>query len=48
MPILGKYIVKMMEGTLEPEFAKAWAWDREPNNEPEGDMWPRREMMDIL
>lgn len=26
MPILGKYIADMLEGTLEPGIAKAWAW----------------------
>ena len=26
MPILGKYIADMLEGVLEPEIVKAWAW----------------------
>ncbi|KAF2204246.1 FAD dependent oxidoreductase [Delitschia confertaspora ATCC 74209] len=47
MPILGKYIVKMMESELEPELEKAWAWDREYTGEP-ADMWPRREMGDLV
>jgi hypothetical protein len=38
----------MLEGTLEPEMAKAWAWDRELNQNPDGDMWPQREMKDLL
>ncbi|KAL5343175.1 FAD dependent oxidoreductase [Aspergillus crustosus] len=26
LPVLGKYIVEMMEGTLDPEIAKKWKW----------------------
>ncbi|EXJ94141.1 hypothetical protein A1O1_02534 [Capronia coronata CBS 617.96] len=26
MPVLGRYIADMLEGKLEPEIAKAWAW----------------------
>ncbi|KAL3438893.1 FAD dependent oxidoreductase [Aspergillus tetrazonus] len=26
LPVLGKYIVEMMEGTLDPEIAKKWRW----------------------
>ena len=48
MPILGKYIVQMIFGELDQELAKAWAWDRGHSEEPEGDMWPEREMVDLL
>jgi hypothetical protein len=37
----------MILDELDEELAKTWAWDRE-QGEPEGDMWPRREMRDIL
>ncbi|KAL3462387.1 FAD dependent oxidoreductase [Aspergillus heterothallicus] len=26
LPVLGKYIVQMMEGTLDPEIAQKWKW----------------------
>ncbi|KAL4797585.1 FAD dependent oxidoreductase [Aspergillus venezuelensis] len=26
LPVLGKYIAEMMEGTLDPEIAKKWKW----------------------
>lgn len=26
LPILGKYIVEMMEDTLDPEIAQQWKW----------------------
>ncbi|CAI7624668.1 unnamed protein product [Penicillium glandicola] len=26
LPVLGKYIVEMMEGTLDPEIAQKWKW----------------------
>ncbi|EGP87389.1 uncharacterized protein MYCGRDRAFT_109694 [Zymoseptoria tritici IPO323] len=47
-PVLGKYVVKMLEGDLEPELANKWAWDRE---RPDGGMnpdWPRWEASGVL
>ncbi|UNI15462.1 hypothetical protein JDV02_001995 [Purpureocillium takamizusanense] len=47
-PVLGKYIIQMLEGTLAPELAGRWAWDRErpdPSLNPE---YPRVEMKDLL
>lgn len=47
-PVLGKYITEMLEGTLDPELAEKWAWDRErpdPSNNPD---WPRHEMNAVL
>lgn len=26
LPVLGKYIVEMMEGTLDPEIGQKWRW----------------------
>lgn len=28
-PIIGEYVVKMLQGKLEPEYADIWAWDRD-------------------
>ena len=29
MPVIGEYIVRMLNGTLESSLAKRWAWDQE-------------------
>ena len=29
LPVLGKYVVEMLSGALDPELQKRWAWDRE-------------------
>jgi sarcosine oxidase/L-pipecolate oxidase len=47
LPIIGKYVVNMLDGILDPVLAKTWAWDRELDVIPEGDMWPAREMKDL-
>ena len=47
-PVLGKYVVQMLEDELEPELKEKWAWDRErpaPSLNPD---WPRFEMKDLL
>jgi len=47
-PVLGKYVVQMLEDELEPELKEKWAWDRErpaPSLNPD---WPRFEMVDLL
>lgn len=47
-PVLGKYIVQMLEGDLEEELALKWAWDRErpdPSSNPD---WPRAEYKTLL
>jgi glycine/D-amino acid oxidase-like deaminating enzyme len=28
-PVIGKYVIHMLEGNLSPELQKRWAWDRE-------------------
>ncbi|KAF1950382.1 sarcosine oxidase-like protein [Byssothecium circinans] len=48
LPVLGKYIVQMLEGELEPELQAKWAWDRERPG-PEGNAeFPRWEMRDLI
>lgn len=29
MPTIGKYVVQLLDGTLDEEKTKRWAWDRE-------------------
>ncbi|KAF2130701.1 FAD dependent oxidoreductase [Dothidotthia symphoricarpi CBS 119687] len=47
-PVLGKYVIQMLEDELTPEHKEKWAWDRErpaPSLNPD---WPRFEMADLL
>jgi hypothetical protein len=47
-PVLGKYVIQMLEDDLAPELKEKWAWDRErpaPSLNPD---WPRWEMSDLL
>ncbi|RSM14868.1 hypothetical protein CEP52_001133 [Fusarium oligoseptatum] len=46
-PVLGKYIVQMLEGELSPELAEKWAWDRERPDPALNPEWPRAEMKDL-
>ncbi|KAL4971453.1 FAD dependent oxidoreductase [Aspergillus desertorum] len=49
-PVIGKYVVQMLEGKLDPHLKQKWAWDRtaeqlDPTPNPE---FPRSEMSDML
>lgn len=46
LPIVGKYVVRMVQGALAPAQADRWAWDsaRPPKNYP---YFPRRDLKDI-
>lgn len=47
LPIIGKYVVEMLDGKLDADLAKLWAWDK-PSNEPIGDPYfPFRDIKDI-
>lgn len=47
-PVLGKYIVQMLEGELEEELVLKWAWDRERPDASKNPDWPRAEMRSLL
>ena len=47
-PVLGKYIVQMLEGTLPQNLSEKWAWDRERPDPALNPDWPRAEMKDLL
>ncbi|TPX10385.1 uncharacterized protein E0L32_008604 [Thyridium curvatum] len=47
-PVLGKYIVQMLEGELSPELVQKWAWDRERPQPSVNPDYPRFEMADLL
>ncbi|GJC87551.1 L-pipecolate oxidase [Colletotrichum liriopes] len=51
-PVIGKYVVQMLHGELEPEYAEIWGWDRKADGQVanstyniEGDLgeWIREE-----
>lgn len=48
LPILGKLVSNMMNGTLDPDLAKRWAWDRDMPHIGRGSLWPKREWKDIV
>ncbi|KAK1453460.1 FAD dependent oxidoreductase [Colletotrichum melonis] len=43
LPILGKYVVQMLDGSLEETLVKKWSWDRTFPS-PTHRAWPRREL----
>lgn len=47
-PVLGKYIIQMMEGELSPNLREKWAWDRERPDGADYPDFPRFEMNDLL
>lgn len=38
----------MMDGSLAPELAQKWAWDRERPDPMRNPEWPRAEMEDVV
>jgi len=49
-PLLGKYVVEMLEGGLSDEMTKRWAWDKHYQGfaHTRKGIVPRREMRDLL
>jgi len=46
-PVLGTYVVKMLEGELTPELQNKWAWNRERPDPSLFADYPRHEMQDL-
>lgn len=46
-PVLGKYVIQMMENTMAPELVDKWAWDRERPDPALNPEWPRAELSDV-
>ncbi|KAI1379904.1 FAD dependent oxidoreductase [Hypoxylon crocopeplum] len=46
-PIIGGYVVRMLDGTLEPELQSRWAWDREIPDVSRNKVWPVKELRDL-
>ncbi|TAQ87306.1 hypothetical protein B7494_g4343 [Chlorociboria aeruginascens] len=48
LPILGEYVVKLLDGKLEEELVKRWAWDRDQSGSAHSMLIPKRELSDLL
>ncbi|KAI8948355.1 sarcosine oxidase [Xylaria longipes] len=46
-PVIGRYVVEMLEDTLEPDLKKKWAWDRPLPRSP-GKVWPRYDLKELI
>ncbi len=47
LPIIGKYVVQMLDGTLDEDIAKRWAWDRDQKGSAHEKIVPKRELKDL-
>jgi hypothetical protein len=47
LPMLGKYIIEILCGGLNPDLEKWWAWDRELPSMERNSTWPKRELRDL-
>jgi len=47
MPTLGRYVVEMLDGTLDPALAKRWAWDRGTEGGAHKGLLPQLELRDL-
>ncbi len=47
-PVLGKYVIQMLEGSLPSDLVEKWAWDRERPDPKFNPDWPRWEMNKTL
>jgi glycine/D-amino acid oxidase-like deaminating enzyme len=47
-PVIGKYVVQMMEGDLAPNLVNKWAWDRQRPDPTNFADYPRTEMNDLV
>jgi sarcosine oxidase/L-pipecolate oxidase len=44
---IGKYVVQMLDGSLDPATAQRWAWDRKDDGAACGLYLPSRDLSDI-
>ncbi|KAK5653469.1 hypothetical protein OQA88_8955 [Cercophora sp. LCS_1] len=47
LPVIGKYVVEMLDGELDPATAKRWAWDRQLPPTENNKKWSQRELKDF-
>ncbi|KAK6216842.1 c6 transcription factor [Colletotrichum tabaci] len=47
-PVLGKYVIQMLEDSLSPELKTRWAWDRERPDHLQNPEYPNSELSDLV
>ncbi|KAH8655535.1 FAD dependent oxidoreductase [Xylariales sp. PMI_506] len=47
LPIIGKYVVQLLDDTLGLELVNIWSWDREGDGSAHKGLLPRRDMKDV-
>jgi sarcosine oxidase / L-pipecolate oxidase len=47
MPTIGRYVVELLDGELDPALVKRWAWDRDNTGSAHGDLLPTIELKDL-
>jgi len=47
LPVLGKYVVQLLQGSLDEKWAKKWAWDKALPPPPVYG-WPRKELSEFV
>lgn len=47
-PVIGRYVIQMLESSLSPEMQERWSWDRERPDSSENPEYPNSEMNDLL
>lgn len=47
-PVIGKYVIQMLEGGLSSELESRWAWDRERPDSSLNCEYPNSEMNDLM
>lgn len=48
LPIIGDYVVQMLDNKLGAEFSKRWAWDRDQKGNVQDQFVPKRELRDLI
>lgn len=47
LPIIGRYVVDLLDGKLEKSLEKRWSWDRPDEGSAHGDLLPQKELKDL-
>ncbi|KAL1877515.1 hypothetical protein Daus18300_002503 [Diaporthe australafricana] len=47
LPVLGKYVVQLLQGSLDEHWARKWAWDKALPPPPVNGCWPTKELSDL-
>lgn len=48
LPIIGQYVVQLLDGELEESLVRRWAWDRSEEDGVQDKIKPRRELKDLM